>query len=50
MLATAVPRGFGHNYAASNYIDGWIAVTQPPQWDAPALAKLRQTFRSRETL
>lgn len=48
MLATEVPRGFGHNYAASNYIDGWIAVTQPPQWDAPALTKLRQTFRGRE--
>jgi uncharacterized membrane protein len=44
MVAAEVPRGFGHNYAASNYIDGWIAVTEPPGWDAETLAELKRTF------
>ena len=45
MFAAEVPRGFGHNYAASDYMDAWIAVTEPPGWDAERLSALRQTFR-----
>ena len=48
LLATEVPRGFGHNYAAANYIDGWIAVTQPPDWSPEDLAALKEVFRRRE--
>lgn len=32
--ATAVPFGHGHNYAAADYLDAWIAVTAPEQWTA----------------
>ena len=48
LLATEVPRGFGHNYAAANYIDGWVAVTEPPGWGQKDLAALKQAFRRRE--
>lgn len=33
-MAIAVPNGYGHNYAARNYIDAWVAVTQPSGWTA----------------
>lgn len=48
MLAAEVPRGFGHNYAASNYIDAWVAVTKPPGLNSELLAALKETFRRRE--
>ncbi|MEJ2256386.1 MAG: alpha/beta-hydrolase family protein [Woeseiaceae bacterium] len=48
MLATEVPRGFGHNYAASNYLEAWIAVTEPEGWNSEALTALRQLLRRRE--
>jgi uncharacterized membrane protein len=48
LLATEVPRGFGHNYAASNYIDAWLAVTEPQGWTADALTRLKQVFQQRE--
>jgi uncharacterized membrane protein len=50
LLAAEVPRGFGHNYAAANYIDGWVAVTEPPGWSDEDLAMLKETFRRREGL
>lgn len=31
-MATSVPRGYGHNYSPANYIDAWIAVTEPKNW------------------
>jgi len=48
LLATEVPRGFGHNYAASNYMDAWLSVTEPRGWTADSLARLRQMFQQRE--
>ncbi len=33
-MATSVPVGYGHNYAPANYLDAWIAVTQPENWNA----------------
>ncbi len=32
--ALQVPAGFGHMYTATENLDGWAAVTQPPDWDA----------------
>ena len=29
-MATSVPHGYGHNIAASSYIDAWTEVTGPP--------------------
>jgi uncharacterized membrane protein len=45
-MATTVPHGYGHNFAASSYIDAWIEVTQPDAWDAENTERLKQVFRS----
>ena len=42
MTATITPRGVGHVYAASHYLDGWIAVIEPQGWNDESLARLRQ--------
>jgi uncharacterized membrane protein len=39
--STAVPLGYGHNYAPSDYIDAWMAVTEPAGWDDGAVAALK---------
>ena len=42
MLAgTSAPRGYGHEYAASHYIDAWYALTEPEGWTNEALDRLR---------
>lgn len=43
-MATSVPAGYGHNYAANAYIDAWLAVTQPPDWDETKTARLKALF------
>lgn len=40
-MATSVPIGYGHNYAPDDYIDGWIAVTDPPKWDDETTRRLK---------
>lgn len=47
MIATQAPRGFGHVYAARDYLDGWLAVTAPRDWDEHRLERLREAFNSR---
>jgi uncharacterized membrane protein len=46
-MATSVPHGYGHNYAASSYIDAWIATTQPPEWTPDLTRKLKDRFADR---
>lgn len=41
-LALAVPSGFGHNYAARDYIEPWVAVTAPEGWSADDTARLKE--------
>ncbi|MBX3414292.1 MAG: alpha/beta-hydrolase family protein [Pirellulales bacterium] len=41
-MATAVPIGYGHNYAPTSYIDAWIAVTDPPEWDEEKTKRLKE--------
>ncbi|MGD9635019.1 MAG: alpha/beta hydrolase [Pirellulales bacterium] len=43
-MATAVPHGYGHNFAPSSYIDSWIEVTQPDDWTAADTERLKQLF------
>jgi len=43
-MATAVPIGYGHNYAPSSYMDAWIAVTQPKGWAPQDIARLKSRF------
>jgi uncharacterized membrane protein len=48
-VATAVPIGFGHNYAPSSYIDAWVAVTDPEDWTARQTRRLKEKFKARQT-
>lgn len=41
MLAAGTPRGFGHVYAAGDYLNGWIALTDPVDWTDAEIARLR---------
>lgn len=41
MLAAGTPRGFGHVYAAGDYLNGWIALTDPVDWSDADLERLR---------
>ena len=47
-MATSVPIGFGHNYAPADYIDAWIAVTDPPNWSDEATARLKVLFEAKD--
>lgn len=46
MTATTTNAGHGHGhvYAARHYLDGWVALTDPPDWDEARLASLRDWF------
>jgi len=44
-MATSVPIGFGHNYSPTNYIDAWVAVTNPEHWTAEDSVRLKQHFQ-----
>jgi len=46
--ATAVPFGHGHNYACADYLDAWIAVTEPADWTAADTEKLTQHLAAQE--
>lgn len=43
-MATSVPIGYGHNYSPANYIDGWVAVTEPDNWQPNDSDRLKQHF------
>ena len=47
MTATTTNAGHGHVYAARHYLDGWVALTEPPGWDAAKLQALRDWFAAR---
>jgi uncharacterized membrane protein len=44
-MATSVPHGYGHNFAAASYIDAWIAVTAPEGWNTEQVRRLKERFR-----
>jgi uncharacterized membrane protein len=43
-MATSVPTGHGHNIAPANYIDAWVAVTEPDGWNAADTERLKKHF------
>ncbi len=47
-LATTTPLGYGHNFAPGAYIDGWVAVTDPTDWNPPRIARLKEHFRANQ--
>lgn len=38
------PAGHGHNFAPDDYIDAWLALTEPPGWTEPELRRLKALF------
>jgi len=40
-VATSTPTGYGHVFAADDYVDAWIATTAPDGWDTDAVAALK---------
>jgi len=44
-MATAIPIGYGHNYAPANYIDAWLEVTNPAEWSEEKTERLKAMFR-----
>jgi uncharacterized membrane protein len=48
MLVGTAPTGFGHEYAATHYIDAWLALTEPAEWSEEDLARLRALFADRD--
>lgn len=43
-VATTTPIGFGHVYAAENYIDGWMQVAGIEGWSPQEVERLKQRF------
>jgi uncharacterized membrane protein len=43
--ASALGPGLGHLYAASHYIDAWVAVTEPDGWTDTDIARLKTHFQ-----
>jgi uncharacterized membrane protein len=46
-MATSVPVGYGHNYSARSYIDAWVAVTEPKDWNEADTERLKEVFKGR---
>jgi len=44
-MATSIPAGYGHHYAPANYIDGWIAVTNPSGFSETNTEQLKSLFK-----
>jgi uncharacterized membrane protein len=42
--AGGVPWGFGHLYQPNQNLEGWYAVTQPPDWTPQEISRLGQTL------
>lgn len=46
MLGTTVP-GYGHRYAAEDYLDAWLELFVPPGWTSEEMSRLRAHFAGR---
>jgi uncharacterized membrane protein len=44
MMVGSAPKGFGHEYAPTDYIDAWLALTEPEGWSESEVARLRARF------
>lgn len=44
MIVGNAPPGFGHTYAATDYIDAWLALTEPAGWTEDDIQRLRDRF------
>jgi uncharacterized membrane protein len=46
-VAGGTPMGYGHVFAPEHYVEGWVAVTDPPGWPADGIAQLKQYLAAR---
>lgn len=44
----AAPPGYGHNFAAADYIDAWLTLTEPEGWTADAITRLKALMGVRQ--
>ena len=44
-IGTNVPEGFGHLFAAEHYINAWLALTDPENWQDGDTERLNERFR-----
>jgi uncharacterized membrane protein len=42
MMVGTAPPGFGHEYAATDYIDAWLTLTEPEGWSESEIKRLRR--------
>lgn len=42
---SAAPLGYGHNYAPEHYIDSWVELTDPEDWNEEMIVRLKAFFR-----
>ncbi|MCU7836090.1 MAG: alpha/beta-hydrolase family protein [gamma proteobacterium symbiont of Taylorina sp.] len=45
LIATEVPKGFGHVFSAEHYINAWFALTDPKDWQVEDTERLKNSFR-----
>jgi len=43
-MATSVPPGYGHNFVPAEYIDAWIALSEPENWTPEDTSRLKRRF------
>ena len=41
------PLGHGHNFAPDDYIEAWLALTEPAGWTEPEIGRLKALFAAR---
>jgi uncharacterized membrane protein len=46
-VSNSTPPGFGHVFAASHYIDAWVALLEPPGWSPDDVSRLKAKFAGR---
>ncbi len=44
LLSTEAPTGYGHEYATTDYLRSWMALTEPQGWSKEELDQLRSFF------
>jgi uncharacterized membrane protein len=47
-MATTAPIGYGHVYAADDYIDAWMQVADIKDWSPQDVERLKQHFAARQ--
>jgi uncharacterized membrane protein len=40
-VANTTPPGYGHNFAANDYIDAWLGLLEPPRWSDADIHRLK---------